>query len=171
MATQKQIEANRRNAKLGRGPTTPAGKARSSMNAIKTGVYAKHLLLPDENDDELRRLRAALYTEWRPLKGTESTQVEHLAGLLFKQGVRMNRAESGLYTMYRQGPDGLGGVATAIAKEGSETHAFTNLLRMDQSIERSIKSTIELLEKLQKTRGARGVSVNQPPAGSSEVKD
>jgi hypothetical protein len=40
LATQKQIEANRRNAKLSTGPKTAKGKARVSKNAIRHGVWS-----------------------------------------------------------------------------------------------------------------------------------
>jgi hypothetical protein len=38
MATLRQIEANRRNAQKSTGPTSVAGKAASSMNALKSVV-------------------------------------------------------------------------------------------------------------------------------------
>ena len=42
--SDKQIEANARNAKSSTGPKTEAGKARSSQNATKYGFYQKELL-------------------------------------------------------------------------------------------------------------------------------
>jgi hypothetical protein len=44
MATQRQIQANRRNATLGRGPKSLSGKARSRVNALRHGLAAR----PDE---------------------------------------------------------------------------------------------------------------------------
>lgn len=41
MATQAQIAANRRNALRSTGPTSPAGRARSSRNAAKHGLSAE----------------------------------------------------------------------------------------------------------------------------------
>ena len=35
---QKRIEANRANAQLSTGPTSETGKAKSSLNAVKTGL-------------------------------------------------------------------------------------------------------------------------------------
>ena len=47
MATEKQIAANRRNAAKSTGPRSPEGKARSSMNALKSGVDAEAEIIPD----------------------------------------------------------------------------------------------------------------------------
>src|ERR1019366_1711133 len=79
MSTIRQIEANRRNSEKSTGPTSVTGKAVSSMNAFKTGIHAKSLVLPSEHladleqlvDDliycewTLRRLRAADTQMWR----------------------------------------------------------------------------------------------------------
>jgi hypothetical protein len=135
------------------------------MNAVKTGVFAKHLLLPDDDAEEFGRLRVALHNEWRPLGPSENSLVERLVALLWRQR-RIYHAESGLYAMYRQCPDGLGGVSTALAKDGTETEAFTRLLRMDRIVEQSISATIRLLQKLQKQRGKREGLAELPPAAS-----
>jgi hypothetical protein len=46
MTTEKQIAANRANAQESTGPRTAVGKAASSANALKSGIYAKFLLIP-----------------------------------------------------------------------------------------------------------------------------
>ena len=56
MSTQRQIEANRRNAQKSTGPTSVTGKAASSMNALKTGIHAKSLVLPSEKLADLEQL-------------------------------------------------------------------------------------------------------------------
>jgi len=66
MATRKQIEANRRNAQKSTGPVTEAGKAASSLNAVKTGLYAESLIIPGENQEDLDALTAEYYTYYRP---------------------------------------------------------------------------------------------------------
>ena len=50
MISSQKLEANQRNAQRSTGTRTPAGKARSSANALKHGAYAQQLLLPDEKE-------------------------------------------------------------------------------------------------------------------------
>ena len=66
MATIRQIEANRRNAQKSTGPTSVTGKAASSMNALKSGIHAKSLVLPSEDRAELDQLIADYYQRHHP---------------------------------------------------------------------------------------------------------
>ena len=66
MSTLRQIEANRRNAQKSTGPTSVTGKAASSMNALKTGIHAKSLVLPTENPAELEELVEDSYRSFHP---------------------------------------------------------------------------------------------------------
>jgi hypothetical protein len=66
MATIRQIEANRRNAQKSTGPTSVIGKAASSMNALKTGIHAKSLVLPSEKIADLELLIDEYYQHHDP---------------------------------------------------------------------------------------------------------
>ena len=66
MATIRQIQANRRNAQKSTGPVSVAGKAASSMNALRTGIHAKSILLPTESLAELEQLIDDYYTAHHP---------------------------------------------------------------------------------------------------------
>jgi hypothetical protein len=66
MPTLRQIEANRRNAQKSTGPTSVTGKAASSMNALKTGIHAKALVLPTEDPAELDELVEDSYRSFHP---------------------------------------------------------------------------------------------------------
>ncbi|HEX7363476.1 MAG TPA: hypothetical protein VF283_23540 [Bryobacteraceae bacterium] len=47
--SQAQIDANRQNAQLSTGPSTPAGKAKSALNSVKTGLTGRTVLLPTDD--------------------------------------------------------------------------------------------------------------------------
>jgi hypothetical protein len=80
MATLKQIEANRRNALKSTGPKTPEGKAAVSMNALKHGLRARTIVLPNENIEEFHQLCDDLEAEWTPQSRTEQFYVEQMWG-------------------------------------------------------------------------------------------
>ena len=67
MATQRQIEANRENARKSTGPKTEAGKAVSSANALRHGLTAERLvLLLAEDGDSFERLRESVIADLAP---------------------------------------------------------------------------------------------------------
>lgn len=88
MATSAQVEANRKNGKLG-GPKTEAGKAAVRHNARKHGIFASALTVYDAEDV------AGLHEEFRqwfePVGPIESTLVE----LLALTRLRMQRCAEG----------------------------------------------------------------------------
>jgi hypothetical protein len=48
------------------GPRTRQGKARSKRNALKHGVFAKDVVLPDESDAEFHALLDGLRNDFQP---------------------------------------------------------------------------------------------------------
>jgi len=68
MTTEKQIAANRENARLSTGPRTEAGKAAPSTNAVKHGLTGRFVILPGQQEafDELEAgLRGSLLPSGR----------------------------------------------------------------------------------------------------------
>ena len=49
--TQKALAANRLNAKRSTGPRTERGKNHSKFNAVKTGLFANHVVIPKCDGD------------------------------------------------------------------------------------------------------------------------
>jgi hypothetical protein len=87
MSTSAQISANQKNAQLSTGPTSETGKAKSSLNAVKTGLTGHTVLLPSDDavlyeahvshfmkchepigDDERNVVQSLADTEWRLLR-------------------------------------------------------------------------------------------------------
>jgi hypothetical protein len=79
LISEKQQEANRQSAQHSTGPTTSAGKAAASLNAVTYGLRARTLLLPGEDYQEYQRLCAALEAEWQPQTPTERFYLETMS--------------------------------------------------------------------------------------------
>ena len=84
MASNKQLEANRANAKKSTGPRSQQGKARSRLNSRKHGLTAKTLIIVGEYADDFDQLRAELMDEHDPQSALECELVERLAGILWR---------------------------------------------------------------------------------------
>jgi hypothetical protein len=74
--SQAKLEANRANAQLSTGPVTPAGKARSSANAISHGIFSRAVLLPGEDRAALAALRSSVLRRMNPHDPMELNLVE-----------------------------------------------------------------------------------------------
>jgi len=96
MATQKQIEANRRNAQRSTGPRTPEGKAAVRLNALRHGLRARTVVLPGEDRQEFERLCDVLEGEWQPRTSTELFYLEQMAVSQWKL-TRMEVGEADVY--------------------------------------------------------------------------
>jgi len=94
MATRRQIKAFRKNAQHSTGPRTPEGKARSSQNARKHGLFARDTLLPDENPEEFLQLIADLEQELEAGGPFELRLVRHIADAEWRMR-RLVRLETG----------------------------------------------------------------------------
>jgi len=71
--------ASVRNSAHSTGPVTPEGKARVSQNAVKHGLLAKTIVLPDECCEGFEAALAALRDELRPGTYLENEYVEIMA--------------------------------------------------------------------------------------------
>jgi hypothetical protein len=96
MASKRQIEANRRNAQKSTGPTSPEGKAVSSMNALKTGLYARSEVLPSESPAQYQELIARYYADHKPATALACQYVDEIIYCTWNLR-RLRRVESELY--------------------------------------------------------------------------
>jgi len=78
MATQKQLAANRLNAQKSTGPRSAEGKARSSMNALKTGIDANSLIIQHESPGRLEALADEYYDRFQPTTPEQRMLVDTL---------------------------------------------------------------------------------------------
>ena len=90
MSSQKQIEANRRNALKSTGPKSDDGKARSRLNALRHGLTAEQAVLPHEDENDYEKLREGMLESYAPENSAEQAIVEELANAYWRL-LRMHR--------------------------------------------------------------------------------
>ena len=78
MATKKQIEANRLNARKSTGPRSPEGKARCSMNALQSGIDAKSQVIRGEYEADLEALKSQYHDRFLPTTPEQRMLVDTL---------------------------------------------------------------------------------------------
>ena len=103
MTTEKQIEANQKNAQLSTGPTTEEGKAVVVLNPIKHGIFVKDLIITcgdgKENEEEYKALIDGLVRSLHPDGQMQSLLVEKIA-VDFWRLKRVLRFETGSIRKY-----------------------------------------------------------------------
>ncbi len=95
-----QLAANRANALLSTGPTSDEGKAICSLNAVKTGLTGRTVLLPDDDAVAYSALIAGFVAEWQPATDTEHRLVQSLADTEWRL-LRIPVLEAGIYAIGR----------------------------------------------------------------------
>ena len=99
MASDNQIEANRRNAKKSTGPRTTSGKDRSRRNALKHGLSAEQVVMLGEDPAAFEALRDDLYAHYRPADPVANNLVEQVAACLWRLR-RVPEIEAGIFEHY-----------------------------------------------------------------------
>src|SRR5690348_18383938 len=77
---KKRLLANQANAQLSTGPRTEEGRAKSSLNAVKTGLTGRTVLLPSDDVAEYELHLAAYAEEFAPVGLLETNLMESIAG-------------------------------------------------------------------------------------------
>ena len=88
--SEKQLAANRANAQLCHGPTTPEGRKKSSQNALRHGLTAQITLMTDEDRVIHDAFCAAIVADLAPVGALEN----FLATSVAHESWRLNRARA-----------------------------------------------------------------------------
>jgi hypothetical protein len=76
--SEAQLAANRANAQLSTGPTSPEGREHSSQNRITHGLSGRFRLLGWEDADQFQDLAKSLYNEHQPNTDSERRLVDSM---------------------------------------------------------------------------------------------
>ncbi len=85
MATEKQVAANRRNSQKGTGPKTREGKFKSSLNALRHGVYSETHIIKTEDAAIFSNLAQEILDELQPQTPTELELVDQLIQTVWRR--------------------------------------------------------------------------------------
>jgi hypothetical protein len=98
MSSLRQIEANRRNARLSTGPTTDEGKRRSRQNAVRHGLTAETVIDALEDAEDYAAFQMAVANDYDAQTAVERELVLRLASLLWRLR-RATAIETGLFKL------------------------------------------------------------------------
>jgi hypothetical protein len=168
MTSAKKTQANRQNALKSTRPKTPEGKASVRHNALKHGLLAQEILLPEEDEEVLREMDERLRAELRPEGEMEDLLVEQIVATQWRLR-RMRRVEAGVFdwesssarsdadTLYPL-PEGTSMLGLSFIRDANSANAFSKLSCYETAIERSLYKALHELQRLQAARRAEGTS-------------
>jgi hypothetical protein len=97
-ASERTIQANRRNALRSTGPKTDRGKRTVARNALKHGILAREVVITagdgEESLEEFHDLVKQLYDQYEPIGIVEESFVQTIATCWWRKA-RVIRAENG----------------------------------------------------------------------------
>jgi hypothetical protein len=157
MTSQRQIEANRRNATNSTGPRTARGKAVVARNAVRHGLLSRQAVIQGESGAELVELGKRLRGQLAPSGELELLLVDRAVSTAW----RLRRAIS-LESMFFDSKRGDNpGPCGALAYKG-DRDKLQLLSRYELTLERSLFRALHELQRLQAER--RGQPVPPPVA-------
>src|SRR5437660_11844577 len=140
---------NKANAQHSTGPRTPAGKQRSSLNALRHGLTGQTVVLPTEDHAAYQRHSQSFLDEYRPKGATETQLVQSLLDTSWQ----LNRAAAVETNLFSLGitesedhirashPDAETALAMALAYR-EHNRAFANIGIYRQRLAREFERTL-----------------------------
>jgi hypothetical protein len=167
MATERQIAANRANAKRSTGPVTDAGKQASSQNAIHHGLLSHScIILKGEKADRFDALLASLVEEFQPTTPNEHMLIETMAVARWRQ-VRNWTIQTATLELETANQDQTASsppviAALAFRALADNSQALHLLQRYDTALDRQYSRALANLLKVRAARANDRTSDPQP---------
>jgi hypothetical protein len=179
MPSERQLAANRRNARSG-GPKTENGKQRSRCNSLKHGLTSSTLVvLPEEDEREYDEILRGFLASFNPCDDVENALVLRLAQAHWRS-LRSRRIETGMLNVSASVQRGRAREWVENCPEHLNPHEAIGVgfmamppeqwqmyLRYDTAISREFFKTLDALTKLQRARRltARKADNGEPARG------
>ena len=169
MISDKQLQANRKNARLSTGPKTVEGRKRSSMNALPHGLTGQVTTMTEEDRAAHHQFSQALIQSLAP----EGAMEIQLAQRIATDSWRLNRASAIEDNLFALGlhqnagqlcPDHeqIDAALTTARVFTEESHQLQILTLYEQRLNRALQKNLALLQSLQAARKVqRAIEMNE----------
>lgn len=161
IAVPNRAAINKANAQKSTGPRTPAGRQRSSLNALRHGLTGHTIVLPTEDHSAYQRHSLRFFDEFKPVGPLEQQLVQSLADCAWRLN-RIPALETNLLTLGLASGEGIqtghpqADAALASAQAFRDQAAsFATLSIYESRIARLFTKTLEQLRQIQAERRAQ----------------
>ncbi|MCF8493391.1 MAG: hypothetical protein K9G25_06235 [Sphingomonadaceae bacterium] len=148
-ASSQKMTANRQNASLSTGPSTTAGKAKSSRNALKHGILSNSMLVEGEDEREYDALLQAIIDDEQPQTTLEMLQCEQVVQCYWRIR-RLVGAEAAAIAFHRQADDTRKMLNETIGIAGSFKFKDEHLEPLEESELINLSACQNVLEEMNK---------------------
>ena len=175
MATDKQIQANRANAKKSTGPRSQAGRAQSAKNGQSHSWLARTVVIPGESPDRFLALLTQFEEEYAPQTSVELTLVEnmatarwHLIRLMGMQNASMTQEILGQQSAAVSDPNAPNAQYSSVAAAAAfrsladQTHATDLLNRYQERHDKQFHRAVHRLAQIRKNSQKEGAKPIKP---------
>jgi hypothetical protein len=171
MISERQLEANRRNAAKSHGPITPEGRAAVRLNALQHGLTAAEVILPTTEDKlEFEQFQASFVEECQPVGPIEQVLVEDIVVNRWRM-TRVRKMEPGFFALRLQALekwiikdhsalDAQAHLALVFRDDAENSDTLGKMSRYEARFERSFHKALKELQRLQALRAAASDSGN-----------
>jgi hypothetical protein len=147
-----QLAANQANAQLSTGPRTEAGLAKSSKNALKSGLTGRTVLLPGDDVEEYGRFLAEIQQHHKPVGVIENELLQIVVDCHW----RLRRIQELEYALYAHGERQFAGILEKeqIALQTYLTYEkqLRNLNIQEARLDRKCAKALKELAEIQSAR-------------------
>ena len=176
MISEAQMNANRANAQASTGPTSEAGRAKVSQNAIKTGLTGRTVIVPFDEADAYQSLMLDFQKQHTPVGPEEKALVQSLTDLIWRldriPGLEFALIELGRVDLIKISPE-LANNPSMMLEMQIRLHfekQFRNLQVQENRLSRRRERELKELHALQDTRQAvQQAEVDQQLARAAQM--
>ena len=150
-----QIAASRANGAKSKGPVTPEGKAISSQNAARHGVFAQHCTILGESKESFAQMMGVFYETWAPVDEHECCLVDTMAMAMWRRTRLISLEASGLsHQIAKSGATSVSPSVqyNALTTLAADTRAFELLHRYEKDFTRIFERAARSLMAYRKFR-------------------